>query len=270
MRRIESFTRALSTIRNRFYFIFGFIAFANFPSFPNGDSTMGHVLPTIMSDEYIFEWKCKGKVISGRAIQEMELLPSDNHIDTIYYRQKTEGHEKEWSHILCKITKRELFVFSVNGCCGGFGIRPKNDRVKKKHIEFRLLESDGNIYLGRFGDAGIIMEKGKPKTISHPCEFNKSAMDTHLPVIRIEMIDTGQGLHGALERLDDASASDSLFSLSCFNNIKKGIEPGESGFSYYRYKIIKDIEFEWFDDQKLIISFRPLKQKIKLDVRKLK
>jgi hypothetical protein len=216
-----------------------------------------------MHKHYEFEWKINGLRFSGESFN-VPLCPTSFSFDTIYYRSRS-ADSSLWNNLLCKIPEKAEYNFQVNGCCGGFWVQMKGkEKVINKSVVFILRNSDKTMYLGRFGDAGVILKKGKSLRIDNPCECNKSAMQSDEPRITIEMIDTGKIMRDAFERTDedDPSLGDTLQCLSCFQG-RTFSEPDDC-FNYYRKKVITAIDFKWFTSRCLIVEFYAASGKVEL------
>jgi hypothetical protein len=205
---------------------------------------------------YSYEWKVNGLCFVGQEISVI-LDPSSAAFDTIYYHLLATD-PPEWHQLLCKIPKKGEYEFAVNGCCGGFSVHKKGfDGTIKKAVVFKLLETDGKMYLGRFGDAGVILKKGKSMLLDKPCEFHKSAMHNAEPRISIEVIDTGKILRKALdENFDneaDTISNNSLEALYCFQ--KREFTDADESYSYYRLKYIAKIRYKWLASRTILILF---------------
>ncbi len=180
-------------------------------------------------------------------IMTFTVPPSADEFDTIYSRWISQSDTFQKS--LCKIPKQMDVNVLYNECCGGLYFEPQHPGA----VFFKLTETDGKLYLGRYGGSGVILHTDSLIQIPKPYLVMFSAMETPYYGITIEVIDTS--------RSEDVCAgydevSDVEHGLAWFNGVR--YIPQDHLFDYYIYRqceIVYSCPYIWFDSSAVLVEY---------------
>lgn len=130
---------------------------------------------------------------------EIYLITNENKLDTIYFKVNAKS---AYDTLICNIAQPIKYRFIYNTCCGGFDVieDKTNNRIGGK-VLMKISKSPVNeIYLGTFGEAGMIIGDAFKDTLSVTCT---SAMSSNIYAVK-------------LIQIESCKASETCETLMCF------------------------------------------------------
>lgn len=233
--------------------------------------------------EYEYRWKIRGKTAVAllygfKPAGTIFLTPIEGRIDTIFYQKMLEKDTSQWSNYLTRISVSGNYEGFTGSCCGRFHVVPSpKTETTQNNVIFRMISSDGKMYLAKLGDNGVILKAGVDAHLERACDlFMVSGNETFYREIAIEEIDTSalcirqhidneedDEAESAVEGTSGAKPTDSIEvkSLACVNSADAD---SVGTFSYCVKRTVTSFQFIWLDNAPLIVEFDPVRQKVVL------